>query len=78
LNLRPQVVEGSRWLSRCASSFDRDHADIPSVVIGQAHDEHRDYEVVEADDIALDGDLATWRPCAPGRAMSAPGRGAAT
>ena len=25
-NLRPQVVEGARWISRCASSFDRHHA----------------------------------------------------
>jgi len=46
LNLRPQVVEGSRWISRCASSFDRDHADIRSVVLRHAHDEHRDYEIL--------------------------------
>jgi 3-oxoacyl-[acyl-carrier-protein] synthase-3 len=31
LNLRPQVVEGSRWISRCASSFERDKADIRPV-----------------------------------------------
>lgn len=61
LNLRPQVIEGSRWISRCASSFDRDHADIRSVVIGHAHDEHRDYEVLEADYAASGGDLATLR-----------------
>jgi hypothetical protein len=61
LNLRPQVVEGSRWISRCASSFDREHADIRSVVIGHAHDEHRDYEVLEADYVASGGDLAVLR-----------------
>jgi hypothetical protein len=61
LNLRPQVVEGSRWISRCASSFDRDHADIRSVVLGHAHDEHRDYEVLERDFVALGGDLAAIR-----------------
>lgn len=61
LNLRPQVVEGSRWISRCASSFDRDHADIRSVVLGHAHDEHRDYEVLERDFVALGGDLASIR-----------------
>ncbi len=61
LNLRPQVVEGSRWISRCASSFDRDHADIRSIVLGHAHDEHRDYEVLERDYVALGGDLATIR-----------------
>jgi hypothetical protein len=61
LNLRPQVVEGSRWISRCASSFDRDHADIRSVILRHAHDEHRDYEVLEQDFAATGGDLATIR-----------------
>ncbi len=61
LNLRPQVVEGSRWISRCASSFDRDHADVRSVIIGHAHDEHRDYEVLEQDYVACGGDLAAIR-----------------
>ena len=61
LNLRPQVVEGSRWISRCASSFDRDHADIRSVIIGHAFDEHRDYEILEHDYVASGGDLATIR-----------------
>src|SRR5688572_10141392 len=61
LNLRPQVVEGSRWISRCASSFDRDHADIRSVILRHAHDEHRDYEVLEQDFVAAGGDLATIR-----------------
>ncbi len=61
LNLRPQVVEGSRWIARCASSFDRDHADVRSAVIGHAHDEHRDYEVLEQDYAAAGGDLAEIR-----------------
>jgi pyrroloquinoline quinone (PQQ) biosynthesis protein C len=61
LNLRPQVVEGSRWITRCASSFDRDHADIRSVVIGHAKEEHRDYEVLEQDYVACGGELAVIR-----------------
>jgi hypothetical protein len=61
LNLRPQVVEGSRWISRCASSFDRDHADIRSVILRHAHDEHRDYEVLEKDFVATGGELAAIR-----------------
>jgi len=61
LNLRPQVVEGSRWISRCASSFDRDHADIRSVILSHAHDEHRDYEVMEKDFLALGGELSVIR-----------------
>jgi len=59
LNLRPQVVEGARWISRCASSFDRDNADVRSVIIGHAQDEHRDYEILEADFVKSGGDLAT-------------------
>jgi hypothetical protein len=61
LNLRPQVVEGARWISRCASSFDRDHADIRSVILRHAYDEHRDYEVLEADYVATGGNLDTIR-----------------
>jgi 3-oxoacyl-[acyl-carrier-protein] synthase-3 len=61
LNLRPQVVEGSRWISRCASSFDREHADIRSVVLRHAHDEHRDYEILDTDFAAIGGDLDTIR-----------------
>ena len=61
LNLCPQVVEGSRWISRCASSFDRDHADIRSTILRHAYDEHRDYEVLEQDFVAAGGDLLTIR-----------------
>jgi hypothetical protein len=61
LDLRQQVIEGSRWISRCASSFDRDHADIRSIILRHAHDEHRDYEVLEQDFVALGGDVAEIR-----------------
>lgn len=61
LNLRPQVVEGARWISRCASSFDRDHTDVRSVVIGHASDEHRDFELLEQDYVASGGELARIR-----------------
>jgi len=61
LNLRPQVVEGSRWISRCASSFERDNADIRSVILRHAHDEHRDYEILDADFVATGGELETIR-----------------
>ncbi|KPK48789.1 MAG: hypothetical protein AMS22_14720 [Thiotrichales bacterium SG8_50] len=57
LNLRPQVIEGGRWISRCASSFDREHADVRSVVISHAKDEHRDYEVLDKDYVAAGGKL---------------------
>ena len=60
-NLRAQVVEGARWITRTASSFDRDHAEMRSVVIGHAKDEHRDYEVLETDYLALGNDVAALR-----------------
>lgn len=57
LNLRQQVIEGSRWISRAASSFDRNYSDIRSIVISHAQDEHRDYELLEKDYVSLDGDI---------------------
>ena len=61
LNLRQQVIEGSRWITRCASSFDRDYADVRSIIIGHAQDEHRDYEVLERDFVASGGALGQIR-----------------
>jgi len=57
LNLRQQVIEGGRWISRCASSFDRNYADVRSVVIGHAKEEHQDYKVLEKDFVAAGGDI---------------------
>ena len=48
LNMRQQVIEGSRWISRSASSFDRDFADVRSEIISHAVDEHKDYEQQES------------------------------
>lgn len=56
-NLRQQVIEGSRWITRAASSFDRNHAEIRSTVIAHAVDEHRDYELLERDYVASGGAL---------------------
>lgn len=55
-NLRAQVVDGARWIARAASSFDADHLEIRSAVIGHAQEEHRDYALLEADYAALGGD----------------------
>ena len=56
-NLRQQVIEGSRWIARTASSFDSEYSEIRSMVIHHAMDEHRDYELIEKDYIASGGDL---------------------
>ena len=57
LHLRQQVIEGSRWITRSASSFNRDYSDVRSIVIGHAKDEHRDYEILETDYVKSGGTL---------------------
>lgn len=54
-HLRQQVIEGARWITRCASSFDREFSDVRSLIIGHAADEHRDYEMIERDYVAAGG-----------------------
>lgn len=58
INMRQQVIEGSRWISRCASSFDRHYSDVRSSVIKHAEEEHKDYMLLEADFIATGGELS--------------------
>lgn len=59
LNLRQQVIEGSRWIARSASSFDRNHAQVRSIAIGHAQDEHKDYLLLEKDFVNAGGNLTT-------------------
>jgi 3-oxoacyl-[acyl-carrier-protein] synthase-3 len=59
LHLRQQVIEGGRWITRCASSFDRDFVDVRNIVIQHAKDEHQDYKVLEKDYVTAGGDLTT-------------------
>jgi 3-oxoacyl-[acyl-carrier-protein] synthase III len=56
-NLRPQVVEGARWITRAASSFTSEFAELRSKVIGHAFDEHRDYKLIEQDYVSIGGKL---------------------
>ena len=60
-NLRPQVVEGARWITRAASNFTSGHLELRSRVIRHAADEHRDYEFLESDYAALGGDVEELR-----------------
>lgn len=56
VNMRQQVIEGSRWISRSASSFDRHYSDVRASVIKHAHEEHKDYMLLEADYVATGGE----------------------
>jgi hypothetical protein len=60
-NLRQQVVDGSPWISRAASSFDIDHFVLRSAAIHHAEEEHRDYLMIERDYVAIGGSLDELR-----------------
>jgi 3-oxoacyl-[acyl-carrier-protein] synthase-3 len=61
LNLRQQVVEGGRWISRAASNFSVDLFALRSAAIRHAAEEHRDFLMLERDYAAVGGDPATIR-----------------
>lgn len=52
-HLRQQVIEGSRWIARAASSLDDPL--LRSLLLCHAVEEHRDYEMLENDYVALGG-----------------------
>jgi 3-oxoacyl-[acyl-carrier-protein] synthase III len=54
-NLRPQVVEGARWIARAASNMSDFR--LRSTFIGHAQDEHRDYQMLERNYVSIGGEL---------------------
>lgn len=61
VNLRQQVVEGSRWISRAASNLSVRHEELQSLFVRHAPAEHRDYRLLEQNYVATGGELATIR-----------------
>jgi 3-oxoacyl-[acyl-carrier-protein] synthase-3 len=57
LNLRQQVMEGARWISRAASNITIDAFELRSMFISHAADEHRDYQMIERDFLSLGGTM---------------------
>jgi 3-oxoacyl-[acyl-carrier-protein] synthase-3 len=55
-NLRPQVVDGARWITRAASNMT--NFELRSHLISHARDEHRDFQMLERDYVSVGGDLA--------------------
>ena len=55
-NLRPQVVEGARWIARAASNMT--DFQLRSTFIGHAQEEHRDFQMLEQNYVAVGGILA--------------------
>ena len=58
LNHRQQVIEGSRWIARAASSITNEFAEQRSTFLQHAVTEHRDYAMLEADFASVGGDRA--------------------
>ncbi|MCH7232280.1 iron-containing redox enzyme family protein [Glycomyces sp. L485] len=56
-NLRQQVADGARWISRAASNFSVENFDLRSAAIGHAAEEHRDFMMIERDFVACGGSL---------------------
>ena len=56
-NLRQQVIDGSRWIARAASSITPDYFPIRSAFIAHTSDEHRDFEMLERNYATAGGNL---------------------
>jgi 3-oxoacyl-[acyl-carrier-protein] synthase III len=52
-NLRPQVVEGARWIARAASHMTDFR--LRSTFIGHAQEEHRDFQMLERNYVSVGG-----------------------
>lgn len=74
LNLRQQVVEGSRWISRAASNLGPAHEELRSLFVVHAAAEHRDYRMLEDNYVAAGGvreDILSARKNIGSEALSA-------
>ena len=56
-NLRQQVIDGSRWIARAASSITPEFFPIRSAFIAHTSDEHRDFEMLERNYVLAGGDI---------------------
>ncbi|WP_260405519.1 3-oxoacyl-[acyl-carrier-protein] synthase III C-terminal domain-containing protein [Paenibacillus sp. 598K] len=54
-NIRQQVVDGSQWIARAASNISIDRIDLRSAFISHASDEHKDYQILERNYLAVGG-----------------------
>ena len=61
VNLRQQVIEGSRWISRAASNLSPAHEELRSLFVRHAVSEHKDFRLLEKNYVATGGDIAIIR-----------------
>lgn len=57
LNHRQQVIEGSRWIARAASSISSEFSELRSVFLKHAITEHKDYKMLENNYTSIGGEL---------------------
>lgn len=55
-NLRQQVKEGARWITRAASNITSEHADLRAEFIEHADEEQLDFRMLDDDYVAIGGD----------------------
>ena len=55
-NLRQQVKEGARWITRAASNITSEHADLRAEFIEHADEEQLDFRMLDEDYVAIGGD----------------------
>ncbi|HSM45829.1 MAG TPA: iron-containing redox enzyme family protein [Acidimicrobiia bacterium] len=55
-NLRQQVKEGARWITRAASNVTSEHADLRAEFIEHASEEQLDFRMLDEDYVAVGGD----------------------
>lgn len=55
-NMRQQVSQGARWITRAASSMDNSHVLLRNALISHAKEEHQDFVMLERDFIKMGGD----------------------
>jgi 3-oxoacyl-[acyl-carrier-protein] synthase III len=56
-NIRQQVIDGSQWIARAASYIAIEHIELRSLFIAHARDEHRDFQILERNYVAVGGRL---------------------
>jgi len=59
MDLRQQVIDGSQWISRAASNIDIDLFELRSAFIKHTAAEHKDYQMLENNYVALGEELET-------------------
>ncbi len=57
-NLRQQVKEGARWITRAASNVTSEHTELRAEFIEHAAEEQRDFRMLEDDYVSVGGDRA--------------------